>query len=332
MRIPCRAGERINSCLRGYSARGTDSANQTGADVHVGELPGYRWSDGGDSPTWTSTAIAVAATVLLFAAAFVAMTRVRELQERTAEQRFEPTHVITLAPPVAPPIARPRAEGPAAAKPRLASPAPISAVPIRTPVVAQPAVAQPISAAQPPAGAARDSAARARAAEAAQSRSLTELRPPTIGPLGHVPQTLGTPPEPAGVAIHNKKLTLDDIAAVTSSLGAGIAEYVRTHPETAEEKEANSRGSHPPPLQNGPAGDMRRGMTQIPVGSIPFPLFSPGLSPEQRKWNAVIDSEYQWRLRRLEDRAALVRDSVRADSVRRDSVARTKHHGTPPQV
>lgn len=288
----------------------------------VSELSEYRWSHGGDSPNWTSAAVAIVATALIFAAALAAMTRVRELRERAAAEHLEPPRVVTL-----PPIVSPRAEVPP--PPVRPVPMPIAARAAPAPPSAQPAIAQPnVAAPSPlPPAATRDSAAGARAAAdaaATQARGLTELRPLPIGPVRSVPRTLGTPPEPAGVTIHNKKLTLEQMNAMDNAAVAGMAQYARTHPETPAERDANNRGPHPPPLQNGPAGDMRRGMTQIPAGSIPLPLFSPGLSPAQRKRNAVIDSEYQWRLRRLEDRAALVRDSVRADSVRRDSVARAK--------
>lgn len=293
----------------------------------VSELSEYRWSHGGDSPNWTSAAVAIVATVLLFAAALAAMTRVRELRELAAAEHLELPRVVTLPPP---PIVTPRAEVPPPPVRRVPMPIAAPAAPAApAPPSAQPAVAQPNVAAPsvPPAVAARDSAAGARAgadAATAQARGLTELRPLPIGPVRSIPRTLGTPPEPAGVTIHNKKLTLEQMNAMDNAAVAGMAQYARTHPETPAEREANNRGPHPPPLQNGPAGDMRRGMTQIPAGSIPLPLFSPGLSPAQRKRNAVIDSEYQWRLRRLEDRAALVRDSVRADSVRADSVARVR--------
>lgn len=135
---------------------------------------------------------------------------------------------------------------------------------------------------------------------------------------------LGTPPEPAGVTIHNKKLTIQQMDSIDNATVAGIAQYARTHPMTPREQEAAREGPHPPPLQNGPAGDMRRGMVPVAGASIDAPFLSPGPSPAQRKRNAVVDSEYQLRLRRLEDRMLLGRDSIRADSLRRDSLARAK--------
>jgi hypothetical protein len=58
--------------------------------------------------------------------------------------------------------------------------------------------------------------------------------------------------------------------------------------------------------------------------SVPFTLFSSGPTAEQRKKNEKIDAEYQLRLRALDDRVLLKRDSLRADSLRRDSLANKK--------
>jgi hypothetical protein len=69
-------------------------------------------------------------------------------------------------------------------------------------------------------------------------------------------------------------------------------------------------------------------------GSIPFPLFSSGPSRAQRKANEKLDAEYQLRLRRLEDRAALLAenaplDSLRLDSLRRDSLVKRSRRAIP---
>jgi hypothetical protein len=58
--------------------------------------------------------------------------------------------------------------------------------------------------------------------------------------------------------------------------------------------------------------------------SVPFPLFSPGPSPEQRKKNEALERDYSSRLGRLNDRLLLIRDSIRADSLRRDSLAKAR--------
>jgi len=57
-------------------------------------------------------------------------------------------------------------------------------------------------------------------------------------------------------------------------------------------------------------------------GSIALPFLSSGPSTSQRKKNEALDRDYQARLRRLEDRMALKRDSLRRDSLRLDSLRR----------
>jgi hypothetical protein len=58
------------------------------------------------------------------------------------------------------------------------------------------------------------------------------------------------------------------------------------------------------------------------VGHIGVPLFSLGPSAAQRKKNEALDSEYNARLARLQERVKMKRDSILADSLRRDSLAR----------
>ena len=54
--------------------------------------------------------------------------------------------------------------------------------------------------------------------------------------------------------------------------------------------------------------------------SVPFPLFSSGPSPAERKRNEKLVAEYLAVLRALNDRILMKRDSIRADSLRADSV------------
>jgi hypothetical protein len=58
--------------------------------------------------------------------------------------------------------------------------------------------------------------------------------------------------------------------------------------------------------------------------SVPFPLFSPGPSPEERKRNEKLHAEYLAYLRREQEVILLKRDSVRADSLRRDSLSKRR--------
>jgi hypothetical protein len=58
--------------------------------------------------------------------------------------------------------------------------------------------------------------------------------------------------------------------------------------------------------------------------SIPFPLFSPGLSPAERKRNEKLYAEYLAFLRREQEVILFKRDSIRADSLRLDSLAKRR--------
>jgi hypothetical protein len=57
-------------------------------------------------------------------------------------------------------------------------------------------------------------------------------------------------------------------------------------------------------------------------GTIALPLFSRGPSAAERKRNDSIFADYRARLARLQERARIQQDALRADSLRRDSLAR----------
>jgi len=58
--------------------------------------------------------------------------------------------------------------------------------------------------------------------------------------------------------------------------------------------------------------------------SLPFPLFSPGPSPAERKRNEKLHAEYLAYLRHEQEVILLRRDSIRADSLRLDSLAKKR--------
>jgi hypothetical protein len=75
----------------------------------------------------------------------------------------------------------------------------------------------------------------------------------------------------------------------------------------------------------GAVGGGKTGLSMGPNGltySIPFPLFSPGPSPEERKRNEKLLAEYLAYLRRQNDRILLKRDSIRADSAFRAAMSK----------
>ncbi len=280
----------------------------------VSEMPRYRWPNGGGSPDWMSGAIAMIATALLFASAFLAMTHVREMRERSSPQAEPQPRIVALPAPA--PATPPRVERIT----RRAAPA----VRMTPQQVAPPTVA-PAQAAPPPRSAPRDSTANGHpTAPPVPASSLTELRPRIFPPPPPAGRMLGTPPSPAGVTIHNKKLSLQQMDSMDNATMAKLAEYARTHPETPAERGAQPNGPHPPPLHNGPGGGAGPGTMSLGGASIPVPFLSPGPSPAQRKRDSALDADYQRRLRALESRALLKRDSTRADSLRSDSIARAK--------
>jgi hypothetical protein len=58
--------------------------------------------------------------------------------------------------------------------------------------------------------------------------------------------------------------------------------------------------------------------------SVPFPLFSSGPSPAERKRNEKLHAEYLAYLRGQQERILLKRDSIRADSLRLDSLLKRR--------
>jgi hypothetical protein len=80
----------------------------------------------------------------------------------------------------------------------------------------------------------------------------------------------------------------------------------------------------------GGVGAVNGGKTGVTMDSrgvgvtLPFPLFSPGPSPEERKRNEKLHAEYLAYLRREQEVILLKRDSVRADSLRLDSLAKKR--------
>ena len=78
----------------------------------------------------------------------------------------------------------------------------------------------------------------------------------------------------------------------------------------------------------GGVGAVNGGKTGLSMGpngltySIPFPLFSSGPSPEERKRNEKLLAEYLAYLRRQNDRILLMRDSIRADSAFRAAMSK----------
>jgi hypothetical protein len=288
------------------------------------------------SVSWTSGTVSLVTTTALFAAAFLAMRTVRfTALDFPRVDRIEPT-VVRLTPPV-PPVEPARS---------VTRPAPTS-----VPVGVSPpstAVQQPTLAPMAPVIRPVDVAPMTRPPEPVRDTSIAGSAPGTskpsltdLVPLRDVPTfppradnvRRPAPFGPAGVTARAGVISTGARDAIATAKMVGIGVLAARYKPTAQEKEAIRQQNEPGlpeygraarmdgqprsvPLMNGGSA------VAIPLGSIAFPLFSPGPSPAERKRNAVIDAENRLLLRRLQDRVALLRDSVRADSLKRDSLAR----------
>lgn len=287
----------------------------------------------------------VVATVALFATAFVAMQTVGQWDSRSSSP-IEPPVVVRLTPPLAPPlapppVARPRPQQAPVVQPQ---PAPNRATPT-TPAV--PATIVPPIAAPNVAAPARDTAgATVKAAPPIPlgPTSATRTGPDTAMAVGRS----GIAPAPAGVTIGSRT---PNTASFRDSVGRarmkGIPELAASRPPTGKELAALNESKAAALRMNqrtstagnpnvhvmqgeGMGGEgavggspaMHGGGNLSLGGSVGLPLLSNGPSAAQRKKNVAVDSEYQLRLRRLEDRLLLKRDSLRLDSLRRDSLRR----------
>jgi hypothetical protein len=307
---------------------------------------GPRWYDRRQpDSSWSSCAVSVGLTAAMFAAAFLAMRAVPAWIAPSATDR-EPTVLVRLDPPapipkreIEPPpptnaVTRPAPSqtAPATVPTTISPPLPSVAAPV---LPTSPVSAPPVSAAPSagiPIGITRDSA-RGRGDQT------------VMGTRG------GAPIAPSGLTVGDRvKNTAAFRDSAAQAAAKAFAEMAWRHPPTGKEKlalEASQRqgammarrqttvGSKEVHVMQGEAmggegavgGRGGSGVSAGPGGvtvSIPFPLFSSGPSAAQRKKNEAIDLDYQYRLRRLNDRILSARDSIRADSLRRDSLARAR--------
>jgi hypothetical protein len=249
----------------------------------------------------------------MFAAAFIAMRSVRMFPSFSSPAEAVPAPTIIRFEPPAPkpiPKAIPRATTAAP------NPAPVVA-PATVPTGVAPAIPQPAAGVAAPADSATTSRSR-------------------IGDIPALPKGL-TPPAPitdargavinrAGVVAPFRPLSdaeRDSISDVM--MRAMMAEVHR--PLTKEEREAMRDRIEPGRApRNSRAGSDGKVVPLMNGGySVAVPILSfsvGGKSAAERKREAAIDSVNRTILFRLQERAHLLRDSVRADSLRRDSLAK----------
>lgn len=304
---------------------------------------GPRWFDRRrPENTWPSVVVSIAATAGLFASAFVAMQTVGRWSARSNE-RLAPPVVVTLTPPPTPPIDRRRPVRAKPLSPESRAPAATEPVPVAPPPIAP---AAPLPA---PSTAHVD---RDTGTARAQTAPVIPLGPVSIsrdGPDTAMGVRGGAPNAQSGVTIGSrtantgsfresiagaKMKTIAEIAATRPPTGAELAELRESQRSALQvyrrSTTAGSAEVHVPQGEGmggegavGGSGAMRG--KGLGVGSgFSLPFLSKGPSAAQRKKNDSIDADYQRRLRRLQDRILLRRDSVRLDSLRRDSLARRR--------
>jgi len=257
----------------------------------------------------------------MFAAAFIAMRSVRLLPvfSSPAEEISAPT-IIRFEPPPPKPIPAPRT------RPVTSAPAPTPSV-IVAPATVPSSVAPPVTAAAPVTAPPADSSA------GAPKRRITDLLPvePALKPPAAPTNVRGAPIGTAGFTAPFRALSEAERDSIGAVQGARLAEALR-RPPTKDELEAIRHniepGRAPRNTREGSDGKvvplMNGGVSvAIPIWSMKTAfLGGKGPSPEERKRNAAIDSANRLILYRLQDRARLLRDSLRADSLRRDSIAK----------
>jgi hypothetical protein len=281
---------------------------------------------------WPSLVVSLGVTVALFALAFGAMTSLRTLSR--PERSSTPDGPVTITFPTIAPTTPAVAPPPRATTKRSDEPSggPITTAP-RIPVApAAPPVVAPSAAPIPSSAPPRDTAAAG-----APTKTSIDLLHPLASPGAASGKRI--PGAPSWVTSAERvpftPLVRDSIAR---EIVNGVPDVARTRAPTGRERlelEATQRLAAMLRQRSTTSGNSRdlvilQGKGKDGVGavggpgivSIPFPLFSSGPSPEQRKKNEKIDADNQLRLRRLQDRMYLKQDSIRADSVRADSLRR----------
>ena len=290
--------------------------------------------------SWSSLGVSVLATLALFASAAITIRSAPswfELGSRVAE----PPTVVHLSPPIAVPVPRPVAAPPTGARPaRATQPVPVVA-PTNIPMGATPerpsVVAAPKSApvAIIPLGPPRDSSSMPGAA-------------PTLPLAPTAASRAGSAITAAGFTWHLRltqaqrdSINRAQAAAWAADLKGPIDGEARAQIEQSQHNQAmlhtsatgagggsgytpgkgvDGVGSVQPGSQSAGAG----GATNTTLVSIPFPLFYPGPSPQQRKRDSIVNAGNLAQFARLRARVDSLRRADSLAKVRADSLAKVR--------
>jgi hypothetical protein len=314
---------------------------------------GLHWLDRQpQGPRWPSYGVAAAVTAALFAVAFISMRSVAPWSDTDHEPTPATTPIVVPLRP--PPVTKTAKEVPVIPQP-VAPPRTISkpidrappitpSVPISPPIVAPiaPPIALPVAPRVAP--------------DTSRPRDIGP-QIPTVPILRHnsglsdtaMAMRGGASYAPAGVTIASRTKNSAKLrdSIITEKLGAVSWANVPMSAATAgsiDQSQGQARmlaqrstsvgmtnGLYVPMGKGvGGVGAVNGGKTGVTMDSrgvgvsIPFPLFSPGLSPEDRKRNEKLYAEYLAYLRREQEVILLKRDSIRVDSLRRDSLAKRR--------
>ena len=312
---------------------------------------GLHWLDRQPrGPRWPSFGVAAAVTAAMFAVAFVSMRSVAPWSDAEREPASTP-----LVVPLRPPPAAPRKETPVVPAPQPAPRIRTDVTPAPPTVTAAPRVIAPIVAPLAPPTALPT--APPVAADTARARDVAPAIPtvPTLrrnSGLADTAMTIrgGAPSyAPAGVTNASRA---KNTAKLRDSVITEKLEAINwlTAPMSAEAKSgiAQSQDQARMLMQRSTSVGMTNGL-YVPMGSgvggvgavnggktgvtmdsrgvgvtLPFPLFSPGPSPAERKRNEKLHAEYLAYLRHEQEVILLKRDSIRADSLRLDSLTKKR--------
>src|SRR4029079_9248951 len=315
-------------------------------------------------PRWPSFGVAAAVTAALFAVAFVSMRSVAPWSDAEREPASTPLVVPLRPPPAAPRQETPDVSAPqpaprirtdvtpapptVTAAPRVIAPivaplAPPTALPMAPPVAADTARARDVAPAIPTVPTLRrnsgladtamtirggaPSYAPAGVTDASRAKNTAKLRDSVITEKLEAINWLTAPMSAeakSGIAQSQNQARM----LMQRSTSGGMTNRLYLHMRT---RVGRTNGLYVPMGSGvGGVGAVNGGKTGVTMDSrgvgvsLPFPLFSPGPSPAERKRNEKLHAEYLAYLRHEQEVILLRRDSIRADSLRLDSLAKKR--------
>ncbi len=304
---------------------------------------GLHWFDRQpQGPRWPSFGLAAAVTAGLFVLAFVSMRSIGPWSDQIRESSPAPVVVplrpppsvakpVTQAPVVSPtqPRARREIERPVPTPARSLPIIPPTVIPIAPPIASPVAPSVPVDTSRP-----RDIGPQVPTLPTLRHNSgLSDAEMTIRGNATYAPAGVTSA---SRVGVKNSAKVRDSI--ITEKL-ALVPELARMGPMSSESRgtidqsqsqaralaqrstSVGRRDLNIPMGEGvGGVGAVNGGKTGLSMGpngltySVPFPLFSPGPSPAERRRNEKLLAEYLAYLRRQNDRILLKRDSIRADS------------------